>query len=151
MLLDLAPLPLWAVIAILVGAALVIGVAGTKLAGLADHLADRTGMGEIIAGALFVGASTSLPGVITSITTAAQGYPGLAIGNALGGITAQTAFLAVADLAYRKANLEHAAASVTGLTQGTLLVSLLTIPLLAMAAPEITIFGVHPASLLPPR
>jgi len=47
----------------------------------------------------------------------------------------------VADLAYRKANLEHAAASVTGLTQGTLLVSLLTIPLLAMAAPEITIFG----------
>ena len=57
----------------------------------------------------------------------------------------------MADLAYRKANLEHAAASVTGLTQGTLLVSLLTIPLLAMAAPEITIFGVHPASLLPPR
>jgi cation:H+ antiporter len=148
MLLDLAALPLWAVSAVLAGTALVIGVAGTRLASLADTLADRTGMGEIIAGALFVGASTSLPGVITSITTAAQGYPGLAIGNALGGLTAQTAFLAVADLVYRRANLEHAAASVTGLTQGTLLVSLLTIPLLAMSAPEITILGVHPASVL---
>jgi cation:H+ antiporter len=148
MLLDLATLPLWAVIAVLAGTALVIGVAGTRLANLADTLADRTGMGEIIAGALFVGASTSLPGVITSITTAAQGYPGLAIGNALGGLTAQTTFLAVADLVYRRANLEHAAASLTGLTQGTLLVSLLTIPLLAMSAPEITILGVHPASVL---
>jgi cation:H+ antiporter len=90
-------------------------------------------MGEIIAGAVFVGASTSLPGAITSMVTAAQGYPGLAIGNALGGLTAQTTFLAVADLAYRRANLKHAA-SVTGLTQGTLLVSLLTIPLLAASA-----------------
>jgi len=148
MLLDLAALPLWAVSAVLAGTALVIGVAGTRLANIADTLADRTGMGEIIAGALFVGASTSLPGVITSISTAAQGYPGLAIGNALGGLAAQTAFLAVADLVYRRANLEHAAASVTGLTQGTLLVSLLTIPLLAMSAPELTILGVHPASVL---
>ena len=97
---------------------------------------------------MFVGASTSLPGVITSISTAAQNYPGLAIGSALGGLTAQTTFLAVADLAYRKANLEHAAASVTGLTQGTLLVSLMTLPLLAMAAPEFTILGVHPVSVL---
>ena len=145
---DPATWPLWLVSAVLAGAALVICLAGTRLAHLADTLADRTGMGEIIAGALFVGASTSLPGVITSITTAAQNYPGLAIGNALGGLTAQTTFLAVADLAYRKANLEHAAASVTGLTQGTLLVSLLTLPLLAMAAPEFTILGVHPVSVL---
>ena len=148
MLLDLTSLSPWAVIAIMAGTALVICVSGARLANLADTLADRTGMGEIIAGALFVGASTSLPGIITSITTAAQNYPGLAIGNALGGLTAQTTFLALADLAYRKANLEHAAASVTGLTQGTLLVSLLTIPLLAMSTPEITFWGVHPASVL---
>ncbi len=140
--------PVWLVVGVLAGAALLIAVAGTKLAGYADVLADRTGMGEIIAGAVFVGAATSLPGVITSISTAAQDYPGLAIGNAVGGLTAQTAFLAIADLTYRKANLEHAAASVTGLTQGTLLVSLLTIPLLAMATPEITLLGVHPASVI---
>ena len=33
-------------------------------------------------------------------------------------------------------------------TQGKLLVSLLTIPLLAMATPAITFWGVHPASVL---
>jgi cation:H+ antiporter len=146
--LDLSPLPLAAIAAVFVASALAIGYAGTKLAGIADQLADRTGMGEIMAGALFVGASTSLPGAITSMVTAAQGYPGLAIGNALGGLTAQTTFLAVADLAYRRANLEHAAASVTGLSQGTLLVSLLTVPLLAAHAPPFTILGVHPASVV---
>jgi cation:H+ antiporter len=110
MIIASAGWPLWLVVALMAGAALVIGVAGTRLAGVADQLADRTGMGEIVAGAVFVGASTSLPGLITSIVTAAQGYPVLAIGNAVGGLTAQTAFLAIADLTYRRANLEHAAA-----------------------------------------
>lgn len=147
-MLDLAALPLWAIALVFAGAALAIALAGTRLAGLADHLADRTGLGEILAGALFVGASTSLPGIITSVWTAAEGYPSLAIGNAVGGLTAQTAFLAVADLAYRRANLEHAAASVTGLTQGTLFVALLALPLLAGEVPEVTVLGVHPASLV---
>ncbi len=78
-------------------------------------------MGEVVAGAVFVGAATSLPGAITSVTTAAAISAELAVGNALGGLTAQTAFIAVADLAYRRANLEHAAASITGLAQGVLL------------------------------
>lgn len=145
--LNLSDLPLAAVVAIFAGGALAIAFAGTKLAHIADELADRTGMGEIIAGALFVGGSTSLPGIITSMTTAAQGYAGLAIGNAIGGLTAQTSFLAIADLAYRKANLEHAAASVTGLAQATLLVTMLTIPLLATSSPEVTVGHVHPASI----
>ncbi|MDX6750820.1 sodium:calcium antiporter [Geminicoccaceae bacterium 1502E] len=141
-----ASLPL--VFGLLAVAAAVIGFAGTRLAGVADELADRTGMGEIIAGALFVGGATSLPGIITSVSTAAQGYPGLAIGNAVGGLTVQTAFLAVADLAYRRANLEHAAASVVGLTQGTMLLGLLTLPLLAASSPELTVMGVHPVTPL---
>ncbi len=148
MLLDLSELSLGPVIAIFVVCAVTIGFAGTKLAHIADELADRTGMGEIIAGALFVGGSTSLPGIITSMATAAEGYAGLAIGNAIGGLTAQTAFLAIADLAYRRANIELAAASVTGLAQATLLVTMLTIPLLAMSAPEVTIGHVHPASVI---
>lgn len=129
-------------------AALVIGYIGAKMAGLADRLADSTGMGEALMGALFLGASTSLPGIITSVVTAANGYPQLSVSNALGGIAAQTAFLAIADIAYRKANLEHAAASVENMMQGTLLIALLAIPLLAMASPEIAIWGIHPISLL---
>lgn len=128
--------------------ALVIGFAGTRLASVAVKLAERTGMGQIIAGALFVGMSTSLPGSVLSVTTAWQGYTDLAIGNALGGIAAQTTFLAVADLVYRKGNLEHAAASATGLAQATLLVSMLAVPILAYAGPEWMIFHIHPASIL---
>ncbi|GAD55202.1 sodium:calcium antiporter [Limimaricola cinnabarinus] len=147
---DLGGLSLGAVAGIFVMAAAAIALAGVRLAHVADALADRTGMGEVVAGALFVGATTSLPGAITSISTAAQGASGLAVGNALGGLTAQTAFIAVADLFYRRANLEHAAASVTGLAQGVLLVALLSIPLIASAEPQITFWGVHPASLLIP-
>lgn len=145
---DLSSLPLVAVVAVFGVAAAAIAFAGTKLAHVADALADRTGMGEILAGAVFVGGSTSLPGIITSVVTAAQDYPGLAIGNAIGGLLAQTTFLAVADLTYRKANIEHAGASVIGLAQATLLVTMLTVPLLAVAGPSMTVWHIHPASIV---
>ena len=143
----LVELSLPGLVAAFLGSAAAIGFAGTRLAHVADTLADRTGMGEILAGAVFVGASTSLPGVITSVTTAWEAHPQLAIGNALGGLTAQTAFLVIADMAYRRANLEHAAASVTGLAQATLLVTMLAVPLLAASGPDITVFHIHPASV----
>uniref|UniRef100_A0ACD5GNZ2 Uncharacterized protein n=1 Tax=Desertifilum tharense IPPAS B-1220 TaxID=1781255 RepID=A0ACD5GNZ2_9CYAN len=54
------------------------------------------------------------------------------------------------DIAYSKANLEHAAASVTNLIQATLLVALLAIPLVAMSSTDISVFGIHPATLLIP-
>ena len=149
-LLQIADYPLGGLIAVFVAAAVAICIAGTRLSFVADELADRTGMGEVIAGALFVGAATSLPGAITSVSTAMQGQPELAIGNALGGLTAQTAFVAVADLVYRRANLEHAAASVTGLAQGVLMVIMLSIPLLANAHPDVTLGWVHPATIAIP-
>ena len=129
---------------------LVIAVAGTRMARIADRLADATGLGEAFVGALFLGGSTSLAGIVTSITAAAHNHPELAVSNALGGIAAQTMFLGVADIVYRKANLEHAAASVATLVQATLLVTLLAIPLMAMAGPDISVLGVHPASLIIP-
>ncbi|MGF1480670.1 MAG: sodium:calcium antiporter [Cyanophyceae cyanobacterium] len=129
-------------------AAFVIALVGTRLTKVADRLADRTGLGEAVVGALFLGGSTSLPGIVTSVTAAAGGYPELAVSNALGGIAAQTAFLAIADIVYKKANLEHAAASAANLTQGTLLISLLSIPLLATAVPQPAIWSIHPASFV---
>lgn len=68
--------------------------------------------------------------------------------NAVGGIAAQTVFLSVADVFYRRANLEHAAASAANLAQGTLLVTLLAIPLMAFAGPQTTLWGIHPATPL---
>ncbi len=121
---------------------LVIAVVGTWLTRLADRIADQTGVGEAMTGAILLGATTSLGGTVTSVATAYEGLTDLAISNAIGGIAVQTAFLAVADICYRRVNLEHAAASIENLLQGTLLIALLVIPLLAWAVPEQTLFGV---------
>ena len=137
-----------AVLLVFALAALVIAVVGTRMANLADVLADRTGLGEAVAGAVLLGATTSASGSITSITAAAGGNVDLAYSNSLGGIAAQTAFLAIADIVHRRANLEHAAASVENLTQGVMLILLLTVPLIAFMLPQVTILGVHPASFV---
>lgn len=142
--LETAPLSL--VIGVLVLSAAIILIAGSRLAAKADQLADTTGWGEAITGAVMLGAATSLPGIITSVTTAWDGYVELSISNAVGGIAVQTLFLAVADMTYRRGNLEHAAASLSGLAQAALLCAMLSVPLIAMAGPDLTIFHIHPAT-----
>ncbi|MBW3599642.1 MAG: sodium:calcium antiporter [Planctomycetes bacterium] len=129
-------------------AATCIAVAGWRLAGNTDRLADRTGLGEAVAGAVLLGAATSLSGIITSAAAAWDGHAELAVSNALGGIAAQTVFLVVADACYRRANLEHAAASAANIMQGTLLITLLAIAMTAMLLPELTLWSVHPATIL---
>ena len=145
---DLSGISLTMSVILFVASAIAILVAGTRLTSVADALADRTGLGEALVGAVLLGASTSLSGIVTSVTAAYAGSAELAISNAAGGIAAQTVFLAVADTVYRRANLEHAAASTANLAQGTLLVALLALPLMAFAGPQVTLFGVHPATPL---
>lgn len=129
-------------------AAAVIGAAGTRLAKFADIIADKTGLGEAITGTVFLGLVTALPGLAASVFAALEGRPVLAISNAVGGIALQTTFLAVADLVYKKANLEHAAASAANIVQTAILVLLLTLIVLGMASPDLTVGHVHPVSIL---
>lgn len=131
-------------ILIFAACALVIAVLGTWITRVVDQLADRTGVGEAVAGAVLLGASTSLAGVVLSVTAAYKGHAELAVSNALGGIAVQTLFLVVADFAYRRANLEHAAASVPNMLQNALLIVLLALILLAPQLPDYTFWGVHP-------
>lgn len=133
---------------IFLGAAVTIGIFGVKMTHVARKLAADTGMGEALMGAVFIGASTSLSGIIASITAASNGHAEMAVSNALGGIAAQTFFLAVADMFYRKANLEHAAASAENLMMSAFLMVLLSIHVIAFAVPELHIFSVHPVSII---
>ncbi|WP_262927226.1 sodium:calcium antiporter [Phytohalomonas tamaricis] len=148
MLPDFSAMSLPLAIGLFLFCALVIGTAGTYLAGVADRLADRTGLGEAIAGSLLLGATTSLPGIVVSVSSAWRGLPELAMSNALGGIAVQTAFLALADVTYRRANLEHAAPSIGNLMQSGLLICLLALLLVGVYTPPVTIFGVHPVTPL---
>jgi cation:H+ antiporter len=123
--------------------AAVIGVVGTRLARVVDVLADRTGIGEAVAGAVLLGLATSLSGSVLSVSAAWSGNAELAMSNAVGGIAVQTLFLAVADVTYRRANLEHAAASLGNMMQGALLVAQMSLLLVAFIMPEWTIGHVH--------
>lgn len=141
-------LSLMAALGVFALCALVVGTIGTWLTGIVDQLADRTGLGEAIAGSVMLGAATSLSGIMVSVAAAARGQPELAMSNALGGIAVQTAFLALADITYRRANLEHAAPSIGNLMQATLLICLLSLLLVGAWTPPFTIFGIHPVTVL---
>ncbi|MFY1632100.1 sodium:calcium antiporter [Solwaraspora sp. WMMB335] len=140
------PVP-WAIVAFVVAG--ILTVAGSlRLVAFGDALADRTGWGEALFGAVFFGLVTSLSGVVMTAVTAAGAAPQLAYSNAVGGIAAQTTAVAVADLFYRRVNLEHASASLSNLLFGCLLMALLALALLATYTPAGTLFGLHPVSAI---
>ncbi len=144
-------LPTWSLpvsIGVFTGSALILLFVGIRFARVVDTLADRTGMGEAVAGAVLLGATTSLPGLITTVIGAVGGNASFAVSNALGGITAQTMFLALADLTYRRANLEHAAASVPNLIQALVLIALGALAFVGMIVPQLAVFGIHVVSPL---
>jgi cation:H+ antiporter len=129
-------------------AAVVIAFAGSRLARVVDRLADRTGLGEAVSGAVLLGSATSLAGLTVSIVAAASNEPSVAISNSVGGIAAQTAFIVALDFAHRGANLERASASLTNVFNALLMVTLLGVVVLGVAMPPVTLLGVHPASML---
>ena len=137
-------LPLWGNCGLFVGAAVLIALAGAKASSFADRLADRTGLGEALTGTIFLGFLTALPGLVASVVAAWEGHASLAIHNAMGGVAVQTTALAVADLAYRKANLEHAAASAENMMQSISLIMLLTLAMGGLTSPNVTVAHIHP-------
>ena len=127
-------------------AALIIILAGSRLAKLADELADRTGMGEALFGVLLLAGVTSLPDFAATLSAAMDSRPDLAMSNVMSSMAVNLVFLGIADIVYRKANLEHAAASPVNLILAGLLIVLLTLPLLAIVSPSVSFWGVHPVT-----
>ncbi|UWR35752.1 sodium:calcium antiporter (plasmid) [Sulfitobacter sp. W027] len=140
--------PLLLLLLVGICAATVILLVGLRMTVLADRIADRTGFGEAVVGGVLLGAATSFSGTIVSLTAALDGRASLAFSNGIGGIAAQTAFLAIADIVYRRANLEHAAAEIANVFQCGVLLALLAIPFAASTTPEVALWGIHPASFL---
>lgn len=129
-------------------AAVAITFAGLRLVAVADEVADRSGLGEALIGATFLGATTSLAD-ITAVTTAALGgHASMAVSAAVGGIAVQTAFLAVADMCLRRINLEHAAASLPNLISASVLIVILGLVLLAPQVPDYSFWHIHPITIL---
>ncbi|MGI5211414.1 sodium:calcium antiporter [Plantactinospora sp. CA-290183] len=148
---DFLPTTPWAAgpsVIVFAVASLVTVLGSIRLVALGDTLADRTGWGEAVFGVVFFGVATGLSGIVMTAVTAANGHPQLGYSNAVGGIAAQTTAVVVADAFYRKVNLEHAAASLSNLLFGCLLIALLALALLGSFTPDVTLCGVHPISVV---
>jgi cation:H+ antiporter len=75
----------------------IVWFAGTRLAGYADAVARKTGVGHAAVGLLLLAGLTSLPEVAVTVTALVGGNAELAVNNLLGSVAMQVAILAVAD------------------------------------------------------
>ena len=86
---------LWLEFAIM---AILIIISGTYLSKYGDVISDKTGLGEALIGSILVALATSLPELVTSITSSLVEAPNIAIGNVFGSNTFNLMILAVADI-----------------------------------------------------
>jgi len=123
-------------------AAIGVGWAGSALAARADSLAERTGIGRFLAGALLLGVTTSLPELATTVSAASRGAGALAGNNLLGAISLQIALLALVDmLALQRRALTSFSPHAGLLLHAVFLILLLALATLALVAPDVAIGG----------
>lgn len=91
-------LPISANIAIFVAAAALVWLAGTRMVYYGDEMAERFDITREFIGLVFLATATELPEIVTTLTAAAAGNAPLVLGNMFGGVTMQTAILAVVDI-----------------------------------------------------
>jgi cation:H+ antiporter len=113
----------WVIFVITAG---LIVLAATQLAKYGDIIAVRTRLGGIFIGVLLLAGATSLPEVLTSISSLKQGLPNLAAGNLLGSNAFNMLLLAVLDIAARNQRVLRTAALKHALT-GSLAVFMIAI------------------------
>jgi cation:H+ antiporter len=94
--------------------AVLIVIAATQLAKYGDVIAIRTRLGGMFIGVLLLAGATSLPELLTTISSLAQDVPDLAAGNLMGSNMVNMFVLASLDMLHRndrilrKAALKHA-------------------------------------------
>lgn len=118
---------------IFLGSAAVIVLAAMQLAKYGDAIAERTKLGGMFVGTLLMAGATSLPELLTGISSLNQGVPNLAAGNLLGSNMFNMFVLAVLDVSFRQARILRRVAMRHALTASlaTLLIALVTFFILA--------------------
>lgn len=139
--------PLWSNLLVFAAAALVVWLAGTRLSGYADVIAERTGLGQAFIGALLLGGITSLPEGATTVSASAIGNAPLAVNNLFGGVAMQVAILALADAHLGGKALSTLVRQPSVLLQGVLLILMLSLAALGIAVGDVLVLGVGAWSL----
>lgn len=130
--------------AVFAAATAAVFVVGPRLARVVETIADRLGIGQVLIGAVLLGVVTSLPGLVVTVTAAVSGEAELAVANALGGVAAQTFFIAIADIVYRAGTLSNGVPTRQVAFQAAFLLVMLSLIVVAMGSAERSWMGVHP-------
>ncbi len=107
--------------------AVLIVIAGTKLAHYGDRIAEATGLGRLWIGVVLLAAATSLPEVFTTVSAAMIDAPDLAAGDLFGAGLTNMLTLGLIDLVHRQRRVWQQAAL------GHTLVAVLAMVLTALA------------------
>lgn len=122
----------WIWLQFVLSAGLIVFTA-TQLARFGDIIAIRTRLGGMFVGLLLLAGATSLPEVLTTISSVSQDVPNLAAGNLFGSNLFNMLLLALLDLAHRKERILRKAALKHALS-GSLAVFLIALVLFFVQA-----------------
>jgi len=86
-------IPVFGLILIIIGAIGVLSKGADWMIDGVVHLAQRTGLPKIVIGATIVSLGTTMPEAFVSVMAAFMGEPGLALGNGVGSIIADTGLI----------------------------------------------------------
>lgn len=89
----LSDLPTWVLFAIVLGSLYVLSQGADWLIDAATQTAVRLGLPKVVVGATIVSLGTTTPECAVSVMAAWNGEPGLALGNAIGSVIADTALI----------------------------------------------------------
>lgn len=89
--------------------AISVGLGGWVIAVTGLEIAQQTGLGETVVGALMTAVITSAPELVTTIAAVRRDALQLAMGGIIGGNTFDVLFLVVSDVSYRSGSIYHAA------------------------------------------
>jgi cation:H+ antiporter len=87
------PLPMFAILGIILGSILVLGKGADMLVEEAVVLSVQWGVPKMIIGATIISLGTTLPEVTVSVLAAISGNPEIALGNAVGSIICDTGLI----------------------------------------------------------
>lgn len=116
----------------IVTAALIV-ISANYLAKFGDVIAIRTRMGGMFIGILLMASATSLPELLTSLSSVQQDTPNIAAGNLFGSSAVNMLMLAILDLTHRSKHILRSAAKRHALT-GSLAVLMITLVLFFLEA-----------------
>jgi cation:H+ antiporter len=125
-------------LAIFLGCAASIWVAGIKLSDTTDVLSERLHLGSVLGGVILLAVATNLPEIAITASAALAHQLDVAVGNILGGIAIQTVVLVVLDAAGVRPRkpLTYLAASLTLLLEGALVVAVLLTVVMSTQLPS---------------